>query len=58
MFSENQSEESCDLDSVKSEKVDMQWEEYKDHPQPVQLAQTFVYDLILKNVYKEKKSFL
>jgi tRNA(Glu) U13 pseudouridine synthase TruD len=40
------------------EDPDSMWQEYKDHPQPVQLAQTIVYDLILKNVYKDKKSFL
>jgi hypothetical protein len=37
---------------------DEQWEEYRDHPQPVQIPQTFVYDIILKNVYKDKHTAL
>lgn len=37
---------------------DEQWEEYREHPQPVQIPQTFVYDIILKNVYKDKHTAL
>lgn len=48
MFDENQDDE----DAEQKEK-DLEWEEYRDHPQPVQIPQSFVYELILKNVYKE-----
>lgn len=56
LFTENQSSEDQQLSDAVNK--DLRWEEYKEHPQPVQLAQTFVYELILKNVYKNKKSFL
>jgi len=54
MFSENQD----DKPDAEQAQRDLEWEEYRDHPQPVQIPQSFVYELILKNVYKEQKSFI
>ena len=34
------------------QEIDSDFEEYQDHPQPVQLPQSSVYELILANVYK------
>lgn len=55
MFDENQVDPNQDEEQ---DEKDLEWEEYRDHNQPVQLAQSFVYELILKNVYKEQKSFI
>lgn len=49
----NDDQMNSDRLSSEQNSEDLQWEEYKDHKQPVQLAQSFVYDLILKNIYKD-----